>query len=289
MSPLDQTPRPASTALTETGGFLAGFTHTLNPYVGCPFACDYCYVQGSPVHLFHQPRMPWGAYAHPRTGIAEQLQKELARFAAKGALDQVSIFMSSATDPYQGLERQWRLTRACLDVFLVYPPGLLTVQTRSPFVADDFARLRTLGKRCWLNVTLETDLDAVRQAVTPQCPSVARRLETLQQALTSGLQVQVVVSPCLPYSTVETFGALLLAHSQRVIVDTYTSGDGTQGKRTAKTAIPARYHDLGWGDWRSEEAALALYEWLHQQIGARVGWSQAGFTVLAKQAAETRG
>jgi erythromycin esterase-like protein len=94
------------------------------------------------------------------------------------------------------------------------------------------------------------------------------------------------VSPCLPFSSVESFGRLLLDHADRVVVDTYASGDGGGGKRTAKTAIPAAYAAQDWGDWRSEDAALALYDWLRTQIGERVGWSQAGFTALARTVTE---
>lgn len=277
-----QTPRPASGALTKTGGFLAGFTHTLQPYIGCRFGCEYCYVKGLNVHRFHQPAAAWGDYVHPRVGIAEKLRQELKRLAARGELATTAIFMSSATDPYQGAERQWRLSRACLDVFLDYLPGLLVVQTRSPLVADDFARLQALGQCCWLNFTLETDLDKVRQTVTPRCPSILQRLQTLQQACEMGLNVQITVSPCLPFSGVETFGTLLATHGQRVIVDTYTSGDGQAGKRTAATAIPALYTEQTWPDWRNEAQAQALYDWLSYRLGERAGWSQAGFTALTK-------
>jgi len=79
---------------------------------------------------------------------------------------------------------------------------------------------------------------------------------------------------------VATFGELLLTHGQRVIVDSYVSGDGQAGKRTAATAIPAFYAAQNWADWRSEAAAQALYQWLQTRIGARAGWSQAGFTAL---------
>ena len=278
----EQTPRPASAALTKTGGFLTGFTHTLQPYIGCRFGCEYCYVKGLSVHHFHQPKLDWGDYVHPRTGIAEKLRQELNRLATKGKLATTAIFMSSATDPYQGLERRWRLSRACLDVFLDYPPGLLVVQTRSPLVADDFDRLQALGSHCWLNFTLETDLDAVRQRVTPRCPSIPQRLQTLCQAQAAGLNVQITVSPCLPFSDVETFGTLLTTHGQRVIVDTYTSGDGQAGKRTAATAIPVLYTDQGWSNWRNETEAQALYTWLQAQIGERAGWSQAGFAQLSQ-------
>ncbi|MCE7983017.1 MAG: radical SAM protein [Caldilinea sp. CFX5] len=277
-----QTPRPASGALTKTGGFLTGFTHTLQPYIGCRFGCEYCYVKGLSVHRFHQPPLDWGDYVHPRPGIAEKLRQELQRLATKGELDTTAIFMSSATDPYQGLERRWRLSRACLDLFLDYPPGLLVVQTRSPLVADDFDRLQALGSRCWLNFTLETDLDAVRQQVTPRCPSIPQRLQVLQQAKVAGLNVQITVSPCLPFSDVATFGTLLTTLGQRVIVDTYTSGDGQAGKRTAATAIPTLYTDQGWSSWRNETAAQALYAWLQTQIGERAGWSQTGFAAVTQ-------
>ncbi|MCX6047677.1 MAG: radical SAM protein [Chloroflexi bacterium] len=282
-SSIDRSPRQASGGLTKTGGFLAGFTHTLQPYIGCRFACEYCYVKGLSVHRFHQPPANWGDYVHPRIGIAEQLRKELTRLAARNELDQLAIFMSSATDPYQGAERQWRLSRACLDLFQEFPPGLLVIQTRSPLVVDDFARIRALGARCWLNFTLETDLEAVRQTLTPHCPSIAQRLAAIQAATAFGLQVQITVSPCLPYSSVETFGQQLLAQHCRVIVDSFVSGDGQAGKRTAATATGARYAEQAWGDWRSEERARALYEWLEIRLGERVGWSQAGFTALTQR------
>lgn len=275
-------PRPASAALTKTGGFLTGFTHTLQPYIGCRFGCEYCYVQALSVHHFHKPPLAWGDYVHARTGIAEKLRKELGRAQARGQLDSLAIFMSSATDPYQAAERQWRLSRACLEVFAGYPPGLLMVQTRSPLVADDFARLAQLGTRCWLSFTIETDRDEVRRGLTPRCPAIAQRLETVAAARAHGLNVQIAVSPCLPYSDVETFGAQLITLADRVVVDTYTSGDGQAGIRTARTGVADRYAARGWGDWRSEEAAQALYTWLAARIGPRAGWSQAGFSALAR-------
>lgn len=123
----------------------------------------------------------------------------------------------------------------------------------------------------------------MRQALTPHCPSIERRLATIRAARSSGLNVQVAVSPCLPYSNVENFGSLLLDSGQRVVVDSYASGDGQGGKRTARTQIPAEYTRLGWGDWQAEEASRSLYAWLHERMNGRVGWSQAGFTDLARR------
>ena len=159
---------------------------------------------------------------------------------------------------------------------------MLLVQTRSPLVREDFDRLRALGDRCRLSITLETDREDVRRALTPRCPSLAQRLALLRDARAAGLNVQAAVSPCLPYSSVEVFGALLLDHADRVVVDTYTSGDGSGGRRTASTETPAIHAAQGWPEWRSEEAARALLAWLRARIGDRAGWSSDGFAAVIR-------
>jgi hypothetical protein len=94
------------------------------------------------------------------------------------------------------------------------------------------------------------------------------------------LNVQITVSPCLPYSSVETFGSLLISLGDRVIVDTYTTGDGARGRRTATTDIPLLYREHELGNWRAEDAAHSLYDWVHERIEELAGWSQAGFAAL---------
>ncbi|MCY4093041.1 MAG: radical SAM protein [Caldilineaceae bacterium] len=274
--------RPARSALTRTGGFLTGFSHSLQPYIGCRFGCSYCYVRYSNVHRFNNGGYEWGDYVYPRVGIAEQLERELDRLETQDQLEQTAVFMSSATDPYQGAESRFGLTRQCLAVFVKRPPGLLAVQTRSPLASRDFDMMAALGDRCLLNVSLETDRDDVRQRLTPRCPSIGKRLATVRQAREAGIPTQVTVSPCLPYSGVETFGELLLNASDRVVVDSFVAGDGGGGKRTARTAIPALYAESSWHDWRSQEEALRLYHWLHDRNGEQVGWSQEGFTRQAR-------
>ena len=275
--------RPARAALTRTGGFLTGFSHTLQPYIGCRFGCNYCYVRQSNVHRFHGGGLEWGSYVYPRVGIAEQLELELARLQKRDLLTQSAVFMSSSTDPYQAAERTYKLTRQCLIVFDRMPPGLLVIQTRAPLAARDFDIIAALGERCLLNMTVETDREDVRRTLTPHCPSIRQRLEAARTARDRGIPTQLTVSPCLPYSNVETFGKLLLEVCDRVVVDSFIAGDGSSGNRTARTEIPALYARSGWEDWRSQEASLALYDWLGERIGERAGWSQEGFTRQARR------
>ncbi|MCY4081385.1 MAG: radical SAM protein [Caldilineaceae bacterium] len=275
--------RPARGALTRTGGFLTGFSHTLQPYIGCRFGCSYCYVSQSNVHRFYNGGMDWGNYVYPRVGIADRLELELARMKRRDTLERCAIFMSSSTDPYQGAERTYKLTRSCLSVLEKTPPGLLVIQTRSPLAARDFDIMAAIGERCILNLTIETDREDVRRTLTPHCPSIRQRLRTASQSREWGIATQITVSPCLPYSRVDTFGKLLLEVSDWVIVDSFVAGDGGGGKRTERTGIPEMYADSDWEDWRSQEAALTLYCWLQERIGERAGWSQEGFTRHARR------
>src|SRR5919199_7007751 len=102
------------TILTPTGGFLApGFTHSLNPYVGCAFGrvgCPFCYVRESPVRQFGPGA--WGTWVRQKVNIAEVLEQELRKPAAR----HYRVFMASATDPYQPVEVSACLTQRCLTV-----------------------------------------------------------------------------------------------------------------------------------------------------------------------------
>jgi DNA repair photolyase len=271
----------SASVLTRTQGFLFAFTHTLNPYMGCAFGdggCGvYCYVAESPLGLY--AGQPWGQWLRAKTNAADALQHDLQRLSDSM---RVRVFMSSATDPYQPAESKLRITRAILEVFREHPIGLLVIQTRSPLVERDLDLLAEMPF-CWLSMTIETDDDEVRRALTPTCPGIRRRLLVMQQARSLGIKVQAAVSPTLPHDT-ERFADLLAESADRVIVDTFF-GDGSNGKRTSRRPLPLRFAELGYGDWRDIEAAKRLFDALVSRMGQqRVGWSQEGFNQLAVEA-----
>jgi DNA repair photolyase len=73
--------------------------------------------------------------------------------------------MNSVTDPYQPLEKRYRLTRQCLEVFAQFDDlDLLVIQTRSPLVIDDLELIACIPY-AFLSMTLETD----RAALRPEC------------------------------------------------------------------------------------------------------------------------
>jgi DNA repair photolyase len=272
------------TILTPASGFLHGFTHSLNPYMGCAFGdggCGvYCYVAESPIGLYAEK--PWGQWVKAKINAAEALRNDLERSPNRRSL---RVFMSSATDPYQPVEGRLAITRSILEVFLELPIALLVVQTRSPLVEHDLDLLARMPF-AWLSMTVETDDDAVRRALTPTCPSVDRRLKTMRLARERGIHVQAAVSPTLPHDH-DRFAELLQESADRVIVDTFF-GDGSNGKRTKRRPLPARFSDLGFGDWRDVAAAERLHQTLVERMGREhVGWSQEGFNDLAVASMES--
>jgi DNA repair photolyase len=272
--------------LTPASGFLRGFTHTLNPYMGCAFGeggCGvYCYVAESPIGL-HATK-PWGQWLKAKVNAAEALRSDLARSSDRASL---SVFMSSATDPYQPAESRLGITRSVLEVFLDRPIALLVVQTRSPLVERDLDLLSRMPF-VWLSMTVETDDDKVRRALTPTCPSIERRLRAMRLARERGVPVQAAVSPTLPHDH-ERFADMLAEHADRVVVDTFF-GDGSGGKRTSRRPLPRRYVELGLGDWRDGSPAERLHRTLLDRLGPeRVGWSLDGFNDLAVRTAMRAG
>ena len=269
------------TILTPASGFLHAFTHTLNPYMGCAFGesgCGvYCYVAESPIGVF--AGRPWGQWLRAKVNAAEVLRRDLASLPDPG---RASVFMSSATDPYQPAESRLSITRAVLEVFRERPVGLLVVQTRSPLVERDYDLLAEIPF-AWLSMTVETDDDSVRRALTPTCPSIGRRIEAMSRARARAIPVQAAVSPALPHHP-ERFVDLLAGVADRVVVDTFL-GDGAGGNRTSQRPLPALFRQLGYGDWRNESAAERLYAQLQSRLGAdRTGWSSDGFNALAQGA-----
>lgn len=241
------------TLLNKGTGFLNGYSHTLNPYTGCSFACSYCYVRQMPVSLFR--KQEWGSWVDVKQGAAETLRKELSRAKQKGP---VTIFMSSSTDPYQPAEAKEEVTRMILEVMAADPPDFLLVQTRSPLVRRDIDLLQQLGDRVRVSMTVETDREDIRKQFTPSAPPIQARLKALEQLRDAGIRTQAAIAPVLP--STEKFPEILRPLVHRVCIDDYFMGDGSGGKRTKKLALNELYKVLGLEEWYHPSAYRVVYD-----------------------------
>lgn len=260
-----------SKILTPASGFLAGYSHSLNPYVGCQFACAYCYVREMPVAKFRSNA--WGTWLDVKEQAASKLRKELRQAKKKGP---VTIFMSSATDPYQPIEHHERVTRSLLEVMVEDPPEFLFVQTRSPLVTRDVELFVQLKGRIRISMTIETDREEIRRLLTPQAPPLAARINALRTLNDAGLDVQAAISPILPAS--DQFAHKLFHCTPRVCLDNFVLGDGAGGKRTARMGIEQIYQEADLDFWYQPEAIEHVREQFLQVFPEnQVLMSQQGF------------
>ena len=257
--------------LTPASGYLKGYSHTLNPYVGCVFGCHYCYVQKLPVALFHGGE--WGEWVDIKKSSKEAFHKELVKAKKKGP---VTIFMASSTDPYQPIEHKQNITRSLLEVMAEEPPDFLLVQTRSPLVTRDIDLLKKLGNRVRISMTVETDLEEVRKALTPAAPPISRRLKAIDELVNAGLEVQVAISPVLPFS--KDFPKRLSEKVKRLVIDDFFMGDGSGGKRSKQLGMDRELEEMGYEDWFDKTTiGDVLHDFNHHFKKDQLFVSQEGF------------
>ncbi|MBP1773361.1 MAG: Radical domain protein [Holophagaceae bacterium] len=166
-----------------------GFGFALSPYRGCAHGCRYCYVRDYPNAL--HTRDEWGGWVTPKLNAPELL------WAQRHRLHGERVFMASATDPYQPLERQYRLSRRCLEVLLLCPTTEVILHTRSPLVLQDLELLKAFGDRLSVGLSIPTDDDTVRQVVEPHAPAIPSRWAAAERLSAAGIAVCIAVAPLM--------------------------------------------------------------------------------------------
>ena len=225
------------------------FDITLNPYRGCLFGCTYCYASEF-VYESAEKRKAWGEWVEVKRNAVDALQRESRKVTGQ------RVFFSSATDPYQPLEKRLGLTRACLEVLLMAAPDHLHIQTRSPHIVRDIALLQRFGESLTVGISLPTDSDVVRKVFEPRAPSISRRLKAARELRAAGIRVSASVAPLLP-CTPKRLVKLL----QPVFSEVWVGGMNFHLKETELCQL---YRERGWEHYLShthrQEVEVALAE-----------------------------
>lgn len=167
---------------------MPGEPWSLNPYVGCSHDCAYCYVPD----VSHVERVNWGRYVVVKRNLPTLLAHELKRKERR------PVFLSSATDPYQPVERHQLVTRRCLEL-LAHARWPVSVLTRSPLIRRDVDLLSQL-KDVQVGLTVPTMDDAMRRIVEPGAPPIDGRLRALRDLADAGLPTYANLAPAYPLS-----------------------------------------------------------------------------------------
>ena len=170
------------------------FEWSLNPYVGCEHACNYCFARA--YNARYRERDVGEAFDRNieiRTNFVERLRNELRR------RPHGSVAIGTATDPYQPIEGKYRLTRGCLEALVDFPMPTGIV-TKGPLVVRDIDVLQRLDAKTDLTVYFSVpsvDEDVARKTDPGTAPP-RQRLRALRMLREAGIDAAVLCMPVLP-------------------------------------------------------------------------------------------
>jgi len=195
----------AKSILTKTT--LPGADYVVNPYSGCAFGCTYCYADFTRRFSGHI-KDKWGEYIDIKINAPQLLDKEIKLLQKRIKANKETTFrnpkgpvilFSSVTDPYQGAEAKYLVTRECLEVLIKNDfQGEVSILTKSPLVARDtdlFKRLKNVS----VGMTITSTDDNISKLIEKQAPIASIRLRALKQLNVEGLDTYACVNPLLPH------------------------------------------------------------------------------------------
>ncbi|MFY0661051.1 MAG: PA0069 family radical SAM protein [Shimia sp.] len=199
--------RPRS-AITRNTSPDIPFDRSLNPYRGCEHGCTYCFARPTHAYLGLSPGLDFESKLVARPKAAEVLEKELRRKGYTPSL----LAIGTNTDPYQPIERRYRVMRSVLEVLQRFNHPV-AITTKGTLVERDIDVLSDMAGQglVQVGISLTTMDEALSRAMEPRCPLPNRRLETIRRLKEAGIPVRVMLAPVVPGLTDHEVEALLEA------------------------------------------------------------------------------
>lgn len=161
--------------------------YVINPYIGCPHACKYCYARFMKRFTAHTEK--WGEFID-----IKECSKPINLQRIKGK----SIFLSSVTDCYNSYEKKYGITRSILQQ-LIRADSQITISTKSNLVLRDIDLLQKFHN---LKVALSINtLNEQFRADMDNGSSISDRLDALKTLHNAGIYTVLFMSPIFPYIT----------------------------------------------------------------------------------------
>ncbi|SCY51413.1 PA0069 family radical SAM protein [Flavobacterium caeni] len=172
-----------------------GMGYSMNVYQGCEHGCIYCYARNSHEYWGYSAGLDFERRILVKKNAPQLLEEKLKskNWTAH------PIVMSGNTDCYQPAERQFQITRQCLEIFLKYkhPVGIIT---KNALVLRDLDLLKTLAKEnlVGVNVSITSTNERTRLLLEPRTATIHKRLEAVRILSENGIPVNVMLAPIIP-------------------------------------------------------------------------------------------
>ena len=171
------------------------FDRSINPYRGCEHGCVYCFARPSHAYMGLSPGLDFEFRLFAKPDAPELLEAELS----KPGYEVKSIAIGTNTDPYQPIEKEWRIMRRILEVLEAanHPVGIVT---KSALVLRDIDILQRMAAKGLAKVALSvTTLDRkLARTMEPRTTTPAKRLEAVKALSDAGIPTMVMTAPIIP-------------------------------------------------------------------------------------------
>ena len=172
-----------------------GFDRSINPYRGCEHGCIYCFARPTHAYMGLSPGLDFESRLFAKPSAAGLLEKELSAKTYKPRV----VAIGTNTDPYQPIERKFRIMRAVLEIFDRYNHPV-TILTKSHLVTRDLDLLTSLAKKRLTRVmiSITTQDKALARHMEPRASAPERRFDAVRQLSAAGIDTGVMTAPMIP-------------------------------------------------------------------------------------------
>lgn len=194
---------PVRSILNRCDSKRVPFEWTINPYRGCEFACKYCYARYTHEYM----ELDGGEFEKKifvKRDPAELLRMDMSKYSyeskSSGGAHPDHIAIGTATDPYQPAEREYGVTRACLEELAKREGLSISLITKSNQIVRDIDLFTKISERSELslNLTVTTLRPRLARLLEPRAPRPDLRLAAVKKLREAGLAVGVSACPVIP-------------------------------------------------------------------------------------------
>lgn len=197
LPPLETTvlPEPARSVITRNDSPDIPFEQSINPYRGCEHGCVYCFARPAHAYVNLSPGLDFETRLFFKQDAAARLREEIARPRYRCS----PIALGTNTDPYQPIERRYRVTRGILELMLECDHPV-SIVTKSALVLRDLDLLAGLARRNLVRVYLSVTTldDDLKRRMEPRTASPRARLAAVRGLARAGVPVGVMYAPVIP-------------------------------------------------------------------------------------------
>ncbi|WP_105984173.1 MULTISPECIES: PA0069 family radical SAM protein [unclassified Brucella] len=183
------------TIITRNDSPDISFDRSINPYRGCEHGCIYCFARPTHSYMGLSAGLDFETRLFAKPDAPRLLERELAR----PGYQPKTIAIGTNTDPYQPVEKKWRIMREILEVLEAanHPVGIVT---KSALVVRDIDILSRMAEKGLAKVALSvTTLDAhLARTMEPRASTPSLRLQAIRRLTDAGIPASVMMGPVIP-------------------------------------------------------------------------------------------